>query len=87
MRLTENNIKFVKELQLDGIAYEYYVSIKGGDSRTYINYENNKTVAKEYEFERLPKAVQNFIKNHQHRCRLFSEVEYKGSINSCYVYE
>lgn len=91
MRLIENNIKFVKEMQLNGMTYSYFVSMKSNsisDSRSYINYENDVTVAKEYEFERLPKSVQNFINHYQHNYRLFDErMENNGSIYSCYIYE
>lgn len=89
MRLTENNIKFVKEKRLNGITYGYFISMKSNlisDCRDYINYENGVTVAKEYEFERLPKTVQNFIKHHE-PSRLFDEEEYNGDIYSHYIYE
>lgn len=65
MRLTANNIKFVRELSKDGITYQWFVSMRSGnvsDSRCYVNYdESGKTVAELYPFDNLPKAVQKYI--------------------------
>ena len=68
MRLTKNNIRFVKRLEMDGITYGWFVSMVGGrisDSREYINYADGKTVATEYSFDRLPAAVRAFVEGHQ----------------------
>lgn len=66
LRLTINNIHFVKELTRDGIPYSWFVSLNGfrvSDSRSYINYdENGKTTCLiEYPKDRLPKTVQKYI--------------------------
>ena len=65
MKLTTNNIRFVKVLVKNGITYEVHVAMKShlvSDSRTYVNYdENGTTVVADYPFEKLPKAVQKFI--------------------------
>lgn len=66
MRLTVDNIKFVKVHDYNGMPYSWMVVMKSGrvsDSRNYVNYENNKTVVKEYPQEWLPKAVQKFIED------------------------
>lgn len=65
MRLSENNILFIKELRKDGITYEWFVCMKSrnaSDSRQYVNYDKTgKTIIASYEKERLPKAAQNFL--------------------------
>lgn len=64
MRLTKSNIKFVKRYELNGMTYGFYVGVKGNDGREFINYENGRTVAKEYKAERLPASVRAFLKDH-----------------------
>lgn len=88
MKLTTNNIKFVKELTCDGRTYSWFVAMKSGyvsDSRNYINYENGKTTSK-YEFPkgRLPKAVQKFIDNSSRE--EFDTSEHHGSAFAQYIY-
>jgi hypothetical protein len=65
MKLTMNNIHFVKEYTQDGMTYAWFVVMKSNrvsDTRSYINYdENGRTTAKEYPKEWLPKTVQKFI--------------------------
>lgn len=65
MRLTVNNIRFVKVYTLYGITYQWYVAMKSNyvsDGRTYVNYyENGVTAVKEYPLESLPKTVQKFL--------------------------
>ena len=64
MRLTTENIAFVKEIRNNGMSYSWYVSMKSrniSDGRNFVNYENGKSVVKEYKKEDLPKAVQKFL--------------------------
>lgn len=64
MKLTKNNIKFVKQRLRDEITYNYYVAMKSNnisDNRLYCNYKNNKSTTDYYKFERLPKTVQKFV--------------------------
>lgn len=66
MRLTTDNIKFVKELRNNGMTYSWYVGMKSNyvsDGRNYVHYENGKTVVKEYKKEDLPKAVRKFLED------------------------
>lgn len=65
--LTVKNIKWIKELTKDGITYKWFVSLKKNDSRVFINYENGKTVVKEYSKDRLPKTVQKFLEDKQRK--------------------
>ena len=61
------DIKFVKRMEQDGITYNWFVATKSNrvsDSRSYTNYENGKTVIKEFPKEWLPKMVQKFIDSH-----------------------
>lgn len=61
------DIKFVKRIEQDGITYNWFVAHKSNrvsDSRNFINYENGKTVIKEFPKEALPKMVQKFIDSH-----------------------
>lgn len=88
MRLTVNNIAFVKELTCDGLTYSFFVSMKSGrvsDSISYINYENNKTVVKEFEKKRLPVSVQKFIDRHTKK--EFSKDTYQNKEFIHYIYE
>ena len=70
MRLTTNNIAFVKELRINDMSYSWYVALKSNrvlkrnrvsNTHNYVNYEDGKTVVKEYPMDRLPKSVQKFI--------------------------
>lgn len=71
MRLTKNNILFVKRHECDGITYNWYVAMKSrqiSDNRSFVNYdETGKSIIKEYPLERLPKAVQAFISQHEEK--------------------
>lgn len=64
MRLTEKNIKFVKEYVQNGVTFNWFVSMKSGknsDARDFTNYEDGKSVFGEYSADRLPISVQKFI--------------------------
>ncbi len=90
MRLTENNIKAVRELTADGMTYSWFVVMKSGwvsDSRNYINWENGRTTVKEYPLEWLPKAVQNFVKKHERQEEDQKHNTYKGMEFVHYVYK
>jgi hypothetical protein len=65
MRLTTNNIKFVKELTHNGTTYSWFVSLKEqAFSQSFTNYnEEGRTIVAEYTKDRLPKAVQKFLEN------------------------
>ena len=68
MRLTKNNIKFVKRIEKDEVTYCWFVMMKSGrisDAREYINYLNGRTTAEEYSMDRLPAAVRNFVNEHE----------------------
>lgn len=69
MRLTTNNIGFVKELTEDGVTYNWYVAMKNYrtiDGRCYCHYSpEGRTIVKEYKKEDLPKSVQAFINSHE----------------------
>ena len=69
MRLTQNNINFVKRYTKNGVTYQYFVGMKDrniSSTRVYINYdENGKTVVKHFDKEWLPKSVQKFIDSHE----------------------
>ena len=73
MRLSENNISFVKiHTNEKCVPYSYFVSMKSNcvsDCRSYSNYENGKTTDEYYPFKNLPLSVQKFI-NHS-GCRIF----------------
>lgn len=68
MKLTVNNIQFVKRMESDGITYEWFVAMKSNrvsDSRMFTNYENNRTVVKEFGIDRLPATVRKFVETHK----------------------
>lgn len=70
MALVEKNIAFVREQTQDDMTYCWFVVMKSGrvsDSRRFINLENDRTVCKAYPVERLPKAVQSFIRKHDRK--------------------
>lgn len=74
MRLAEKNIRRVIALRKDGIAYAYYVCMKGGhvsDARQYYNYRNENghrvTSDDPYPHSLLPVSVVNFMENHDFR--------------------
>ena len=88
MRLAEKNISFVKELTCDGLTYSFFVSMKSGrvsDSISYINYENGKTVVKEFAKDRLPVSVQKFIDKHERK--EFSADTWKDQEYIHYIYK
>ena len=67
MRLAEKNIKFVKEYVQNGETFNWFVSMKSGknsDARDFTNYEDGKSVFREYSADRLPISVQRFIAKH-----------------------
>lgn len=62
MRLSLQNIRFVKELSLDGITYGWYVSMGSVfNSREYINYAGDRTTCEPYDKNLLPSTVRRFI--------------------------
>lgn len=84
MKLTESNIRLVRELTRDDITYAYFVCMKSGrvsDSREFINYDDTgKTVSDYYDEERLPKSVQNFM------LKSIRILENDGGIFKSYIY-
>lgn len=68
MRLTKNNIRFVKELIHKGIVYEYVVVMKSGyvsDTRIFLETDSGgKSTGKPYDKTNLPKSVLAFIDGH-----------------------
>lgn len=64
MRMSKNNISFVKRSEKDGMTYNWFVKMKDGQGHDYINYRNGRTVAEEYNIDRLPKAVKSFVEEH-----------------------
>lgn len=87
MKLTINNIDYVKRLVLDGITYGFYVSMKSGnisDSREYMNFENNKTVYSEFSFDRLPETVKKFIVSHHES--IFTSASFGTGNYTEYIY-
>lgn len=72
MRLTKNNINFVREVQVDGNPIQWYVVMKNNwvsDMRAY-SYSNISRYSKPTPFPAtdLPKTVQEFINDHA--CKL-----------------
>lgn len=60
MRLSKENIKFVKVHMYYGVAYEFSVAMKSNrvsDLRTFGCFENL------YKYEKLPATVRQFIEN------------------------
>ena len=58
MKLTKDNIAFVKVHLFNGVAYEYFVGMKSNkvsDSRCYGCFENA------YLFDKLPKTIRKFL--------------------------
>lgn len=61
------DIRFIKRFEKDGVTYCWYIANKSyniSDGREFINYENGKTVVKEYKKEDLPKYAQRYIATH-----------------------
>lgn len=90
MRLTNDNIKFVKEFRKDGMPYMWFLAMQTNnisDCREYINYdENGRTTDIEYPKDRLPKTVQKFIEEHEPE--LFDEHEgfIEGTTITVHIY-
>ena len=86
MRLTVNNIDFVKELTEDGISYNWFVAMKSGricDSIHYAHYDKDRrTIVKEIKKEDLPKTVQKFIDTHERM--QFEKIDAR---HYCYIYK
>ena len=72
MKLTINNIKFVKRHEKDGVTYCWYVGMKSNkisDNRHWINRDSDgKSYVAEYDKSLLPKSVQKFIDRHNEVC-------------------
>lgn len=69
MKLSYNNIDFVRARTHNGTAYGYFVKMKSNrmsDNRDYcLTNQNGKTdMTLEYKFEWLPKTVQRFLLMH-----------------------
>ena len=95
MRLTKSNIKYVKELTMDGLTYGWFVSLGSvSDSREFINYEaydcmekkNFKTICKEYPQDLLPVSVRQFIADRE-RLVFTSETFGNGGNYTEYIYK
>ena len=92
MRLSEKNIHHVIVHTADNMPYCYFVamnSMKVSDSRSFVNYENNKTCIKEYKKEWLPVSVQKFINKHEKTERKDMRVEnhHGYEIITAYMYK
>lgn len=87
-RLTINNIQFVKEQTLDGRAYGWFVSVKGGasEARDFRDYDvYGRSTSSEYSADRLPKTVQRYIESH--RAETFTTfTNPDGSVFTEYIY-
>lgn len=79
MRLAYKNIKRVRMIAKDGIPYTWFVILKGiNNTRHYVNYgPEGRTTTDEYKLDRLPKAVQKFVKTAPEE--LESITEWNGS--------
>lgn len=90
MRLSINNIRFVKEMTRDGVPYCWYVSLNGfavSDSRNFVNLDENgrTTCLIEYPKDRLPKTVQKFIEQRT-REEFYPEHETKYGAIAHWIY-
>ena len=68
MRLTKNNILFVKRYTCFSVTYEWFVGMKSRrvcDSRCFSTTDGKKTIIEEYPVTELPKSVQDFINEHE----------------------
>lgn len=70
MRLTANNIRCVKALTKNGLAYCFHVVMKSGyvsDSREYAYYDERGRITgdKEFPLYELPKTVSQFVLTHR----------------------
>ena len=65
MRLTLNNIKFVKEHRYNGVTYAWYVAMKSNlvSDGLYFRYYTDKGISGhiEYPVTDLPKTVQKYL--------------------------
>lgn len=89
MRLIEKNIAHVWRMEVDGMTYSYFVALKSrqvSDSRNFINYENGRTVAKEYPAEWLPAAVRKFLQKHDEELQ-YEMVDKDGKVWRHYLYQ
>ena len=89
MKLIEKNIAHVWRMEMNGMTYSYFVALKSGrvsDSRNFINYENGRTVAKEYPAEWLPVSVRKFIQKHDEELRA-DMVDGDGKVWRHYLYK
>lgn len=79
MRLTANNIRFVKELTTNGITWGWHIAMKDyqlSSARYYTNTDKNgMNMHTEYPKELLPKSVQKFLENSQRE--LYQTIENK----------
>jgi len=83
-RLTVKNIRHVIRYEQDGMIYGWSVAMKTSvGARSFINYENGRTVAREYPQEWLPKEVIKFINSHDQQLR--EEHEWGGHKYEHYI--
>ena len=90
MRLTSNNIRFVKEFTCNGKPYRWYVAMKSNcvsDGRDYrtIDEDNCILYDEEWPIDQLPKSVQKFIEK-SIRETFIEEAETKWGTISQYIY-
>ena len=80
MRLTANNIRFVKELTTNGITWGWHVAMKDYQpfsARYYRNTDKNGVnMHTEYPKESLPKSVQKYLENNKKE--LYQTIETKN---------
>ena len=68
MKLTYDNIDFVRVRTHNEKPYGYFVRMKSNrasDHRDYALYKDGKTTTGDYKKEWLPKTIQKFLENHQ----------------------
>ena len=78
MRLTENNIKFVKQMTVNGTTRKYAVILKS-------NYVSDIKIFTELKKDELPKSVQNFMSKHKRE--LFEEEIINGNEYKNYIFK
>lgn len=75
MRLTYNNIKFVKDMTLNGVTREIYVGMKD-------NYASSGRFY--YQDEEIPVTVQRFMRDKMPE--VFDEFTYGDNTYTTYIY-
>ena len=85
MKLTKNNIDFVKALEMNGVIYEWFIKLKNGETKIYINMEKGKTIVSEYLKEWLPVSIIQYID--QHEKEEISKEEEKNNIFKRFIWK